>query len=304
MTAVAARPAAGEPADVDDRPILALLAAPGTTSRAVPLLSLIGLHAQVVSWHRRGESVPDAVLVTSVESLGTLATAPPAPAAVWVKHHEHVDLALEAGAALLLTARPELVARGALLVPPIGIEVDRWPAVAPLVRRRRREALGLPEHHVVKVEAGVEPADGELDLSVASAAVVSGPATLLALALGTPTVTSADTARRLGLRAGRDVEVATGPERAMELASEIADDEARAAALSRRARRVAEHHLDLGRPAAAVAQALGLVPTPSGPHARIDQRLAELSTPAGSPTRARVADALAAFPADGGGSWA
>ena len=283
-------------------PVLALLALPGTTSRAVPLLGLLGEHARIVSWHRRGDLVPDAVLVTSVDGLPATATASGLPIGVWVKHHDQVDVALAAGATLLLTARPELVDRGAILVPPVGIEVDRWPAVAPLVRRRRREQLGLPAVHVVKIEGGVEPAGGDLELAVASAAVVSGPATLLALALGTPVVTSIDTARRLGLRPGRDVEVATGPDHAMALAVEIAEDEVRAASLSRRARRCAEHHLDLGRPAQQVARRLGLVHTPEGPVAHLDERLHELGTPIGSPVRARAALALAGLPVDGGGS--
>lgn len=287
-----------------DRLVLALLAAPGTSSRAVPLLGLLGAHARVVSWHRRGDLVPDAVLVTSVDSLGLLDTAPPTSAAVWVKHHDQVDQAAERGSFLLLTAKPELVPRGAVLVPPVAIEVDRWPAVAPLVRRRRREAAGLPEVHVVKIDGGVEPLGGEDELAMASAAVVSGPATLLALALGTPVVTSTDTARRLGLRPGRDAEVASGPDAALALAEEIARDDARAAGLSRHARRCAEHHLDLGRPAQKVARRLGLIATPLGALAHVDDRLAELSTPAGSPTRTRVADALAVLTADGGGSSA
>ncbi|WP_426573396.1 hypothetical protein [Aquihabitans sp. McL0605] len=309
MTAVDQRPVpadvdAGAGADGQELPVLALLAAPGTTSRAVPLLGLLGIHARVVSWQRRGDVAPDAVIVTSVDSLRALHGSPPIPTAVWVKHHEHIDEAIEAGATLLLTARPELMARGAVLVPPIGIEVDRWPAAAPLVRRRRREQRGLPAVHVVKLEPGMDPTEAEIALSVASAAVVSGPATLLGLALGTPLVTSTDTARRLGVRPGRDVEVAAGPEQALELAAEIAADDARAASLSRRARRCAEHHLDLGRPALVVAQRLGLVATPAGPIARIDGRLDELATPIGSPVRARVDDALAGFPADGGGSSA
>ncbi|MGN6695634.1 MAG: glycosyltransferase [Aquihabitans sp.] len=296
---------AGTGSDRDaERPVVALLAAPGTSGRAIPLLGLLGVHARVVSWHRRGDLVPDGVLVTSVDSLRTLATAPPAPAAVWVKHHDQIDRAADDGAALLLTANPDLVGRGAVLVPPVAIEVDRWPAVAPLVRRRRREAAGLPDVHVLKVEGGVEPLGGEQELAMASAAVVSGPATLLALALGTPVVTSHDTARRLGLRPGRDVEVASGPDAALDIAHEIAGDEARAAALSRQARRCAETNLDLGRPAREVARRLGLIPTPDGAVARIDDRLAELSTPAGSATRARVADALAVLTADGGGSSA
>ena len=292
------------PAGDVDRPIVALLAAPGTSTRAVPLLGLLGAHARVVSWHRRGDVVPDAVLVTSIESLATLATAPPAPTAVWVKHHDHIDAAIEGGATLLLTAKPELVERGAILVPPVAIEVDRWPAVWPLVRARRREAMGLPAVHVMKIEGGVEPTGGEIELAVASAAVVSGPATLLALSLGTPVVTSGDTARRLGLRPGRDAEVAGSPEAAWELATQIAEDDAWAAALSRHARRCAEHHLDLGRPALEVARRLGLITTPHGALAHVDDRLAELATPTGSPTRARVADALAVLTVDGGGSSA
>ncbi len=300
MTAVEQR----RPAVGTDGPVLALLAAPGTSGRAVALLGLLGAHAQVVSWHRRGDLVPDAVLVTSVDSLGALGTALPARTAVWVKHHDQVDQAVEAGASLLLTAKPELVQRGAVLVPPVAIEVDRWPAVSPLVRRRHREATGLPAVHILRIEGGVDTVGGEQELALASVAVVSGPATLLALALGTPVVTSGDTARRLGLRPGRDVEVAGGPDAALALAEEIAGDDARAAALSRHARRCAEHHLDLGRPSQEVARRLGLVRTPDGPLARVDERLAELSTPASSPTRHRVADALAVLTADGGGSSA
>ena len=150
----------------------------------------------------------------------------------------------------------------------------------------------------------MEPLVGERELAAASVAVVSGPATLLALALGTPVVTSGDTARRLGLRPGRDVEVAADPDAALALAEEIAGDEARAASLSRLARRCAEHHLDLGRPARDVARRLGLTATATGPLAHLDDRLDELATPAGSPTRARVADALAVLTADGGGSSA
>ncbi|HWJ98658.1 MAG TPA: glycosyltransferase [Acidimicrobiales bacterium] len=297
-------PAAAGSAGDAERPVLALLAAPGTSGRAIPLLGLLGIHARVVSWHRRGALVPDGVLVTSVDSLRSLSTAPPAPVAVWVKHHDQIDRATEDGAALLLTANPDLVARGAVLVPPVAIEVDRWPAVAPLVRRRRREAAGLPAVHVLRVEGGVEPLGGERELAMASAAVVSGPATLLALALGTPVVTSPETVRRLGLRPGRDAEVAGGPDEAMERAEAIAHDDAWAAALSRHARRRAEDHLDLGRPAREVARRLGLAPSPAGAVARVDDRLAELATPAGSPTRARVADALAVLTADGGGSSA
>jgi hypothetical protein len=282
------------------RPVLALLAAPGTSGRAVPLLGLLGRGADVVSWHRRGDRRPDAIVATTVAVLAELADPAAARIAVWVKHHDEIDAALAGGADVVLTGRAELVARGAVLVPPVGLEVDRWPAVAPLVRARWRERLGLPEHHVVHLEPGVDPAEGEEALRTASAAVVSGPATLLALALGTPTVTSPDTARRLGVRPGRDVEVAAGREEAGALAEAIAADPARAASLSRRARRCAEHHLDLGRPARVVADRLGLRSAGEVvPSAVAAARLTELATPVGSPTWRRVDDALAALVADG-----
>lgn len=287
---------------MSDRPTLALLAAPGTSSRAVPLLGLLGLHADIVSWQRRGDAVPSAVLATAVDVLDALEDAPSLPVGVWVRHHDEIDAALRRGVDLLLTGRPELVARGALLVPPVGIEVDRWPVVPPVVRARRRAGLGLPAHHVVRADEVAVGAELEAALAVASAAVVSGPAALLALALGTPTVTSTETARRLGVRPGRDVEVAAHPEAALALAEELADDEARCASLSRRARRCAEHHLDLGRPARVVAERLGISPPAGGPEALVRARLEALGTPAASPTWPRVEAALAVFGPDGGGS--
>jgi hypothetical protein len=283
-----------------DRPVLALLAAPGTSGRAVPLLGLLGQVAEVVSWQRAEGRSPDAVVVTTVRALPALGDRPSVPTAVWVKHHDEIDVAAGAGVDLLLTAHPELVARGAVLVPPVGIEVDRWPWLAPLVRRRWRERLGLPDEHVVRLEAGTDPADDEQALRTAAAAVVSGPATLLALALGAPVVTSGDTARRLGVRPGRDVEVAADPDQAAELAAAIAADPARAASLSRRGRRCAEHHLDLGRPARVVGERLGLrAMPPRGLDATAAVRLDELGTPASSPTWRRSADALAGIVAHG-----
>jgi len=289
---------------VTQRRVLALAAEPGGSARAVPLLGILGLQVDVVSWQRRDGVVPDAVLAASVAALDLLDDSPERPTGVWVRHHDEIDVALGHGVDLLLTGRAELVARGAVLVPPLGIEVDRWPAVAPLVRARRRQALGLPARHVVRTDELEEGDALEAALGVASAAVVSGPSALLALALGTPSVTSAETARRLGLRPGRDVEVASGPDAATRVADELAADEARAAALSRRARRCAEHHLDLGRPARVVLERLGLVEVADGPAERVGRRLDELGTPAGSPVRARAAAALAVLAPDGGGSTA
>lgn len=285
-----------------DRPVLALVAAPGTSARAVPLLGVLGRSVEVVSWQRRGAAAPDAVLATSLDALDLLGDRPGLPVGAWVRHHDEVDRARSSGVELLLTATADLVARGALLVPRVGIEVDRWPAVAPLVRARRREREGLPERHVVRADEVEGDAALAAALGVASSAVVHGPATLVALALGTPIVTSGDTARRLGLRPGRDVEIAASPDAALDLARAVAADDGRAASLSRRARRSAEHHLDLGRPARTALERLGLVAAPTGPVARAHARLDDLATPAGSPTWPRVGAALAIFGADGGGS--
>ena len=98
--------------------------------------------------------------------------------------------------------------------------------------------------------------------------------------------------------------MAGNPEAALALAHEIAVDDARAALLSRNARRCAEHHLDLGRPAREIGVRLGLLADDQRPADRLAQRLDELATPTWSPTRVRAADALAVLVADGGGSSA
>jgi hypothetical protein len=286
-----------DPGRLVEVPVLALAGSAGTTRRTLPLLALLGRHAQVEAWHRRTDAAPPAaVLAASVDALHDLgAEVAGIPVAVYVANGPELDRALALGATVVVSSRRELAARGAVIVPAAGLEVDRWPPLAPLVRRRWRERYGLPARHVVRVrtiDEGADPTSLSTQLAVASAAVVGGPPTLLALALGTPVVTSPDTAKRLGLTAGREAEVAADRAVARALADEVARDDARAAALSRRARRFAERQLDLGRPARTVAERLGLrVPEP-GPCAKVEARLAELATPEASPIRLRVADAL------------
>jgi hypothetical protein len=281
-------------------PILTLVGGDGSSRRAVPLLALLGREAQIEAWHRRTEpGPPDAVVAASVAALNDVGREVAGlPIAVFVDNHPEVDRALALGATVVLSSQAELVGRGAVLVPSAGLEVDRWPPLAPLVRRRWRERYGLPARHVVRVrriDEDADPTSLSTQLAVASAAVVGGPPTLLALALGTPVVTSADTARRLGLTAGREVEVATDRATARELADAIAADDGWAATLSRRGRRFAELHLDLGRPARLVAERLGLRVPERGPCAKVEARLAELATPEASPVRQRIDDALGAL---------
>ena len=79
----------------------------------------------------------------------------------------------------------------------------------PLIRARWRERLGLPAALVVAIGPDVDPAaEDRRVLSYAAAAVVTGPMLETALTLGTPLVTTAADADRLGLRAGQHVEVA------------------------------------------------------------------------------------------------
>lgn len=279
------------------RPVLALAGTRATAARAVPLLRVLGIDVEVVSWQRLGHlpdhPPPDAVLATSVAALDGL---PDVPTAVWVDRPDDLRAAHRADVELVLTARAELVDHGAVPVPPVGVDVGRWPPLAPLLRARWRARHGLPDPLVVAVDPSAPFDDLAATLALAGAAVVTGPAVALALALGTPVVTSPETARRIGLRPGVDVEVATGPEAADALARAIAADDHRAAVLSRRGRRFAENHLDLGHPAAIVRRRLALTAPPTAlPADRVAARLDELATAGSSLVRSRAADAIALF---------
>lgn len=273
--------------------LLALAAPPGTSARAVPLLGLLGHGHDVVSWHehrRRGGPIPDAVLATTVDVLRDL---PPVPTAVWVRGEDDLRIAGGFGVEAVLCARRELVARGAVHVPRIGIDLRRWPPVSPLVRQRWRERYGLPAELVVGVDPPKDLDELAGPLALASVAVLTGPATALALALGTPLVTNPSSARRLGIRAGVDAEVAATGDAAAAMARAVAADPDLAAVLSRRGRRFAERHLDLSRPAQTLRVRLGLdpQPVPSGVDVAL-ARLDELATPPVGPIRHRLAEAV------------
>ncbi|QXC62817.1 hypothetical protein KSP35_08580 [Aquihabitans sp. G128] len=274
--------------------VLALAATPTTARRAVPFLSLLGRGTDVVSWHRTAEAEPPAaVLATSTTVLHGL---PEVPTAVWVDDLTGLRRAAADGVEVALSSREDLVDHGAVLVPGSGIDVARWPVLPPVARAEQRRALDLPEQFVVAVDHR-EPTDDIVTiLALASAAVVTGPLLPLALALGTPVVTGPDTARRFGLQAGVEVEVASGAAAADEAARSLAAWDLGAAALSRRGRRFAEAHLDLAHPAAAVRHRLGLGALPVlGPEGRLAARLDELATPADARIRARADEAALRF---------
>ncbi|CAN5639950.1 hypothetical protein BH10ACT1_BH10ACT1_38190 [soil metagenome] len=275
--------------------VLALAATPATARRAVPFLGVLGRGTEVVSWHRTASGPPPAaVLATSPEVLGD--GLPEVPTAVWVDDLAGLRFAAAHGAEVVLSSREDLVDHGAVLVPRAGADVGRWPVLPPVVRTEQRRMLDLPDQFVVAVDHREATDDIVTILALASAAVVTGPLLPLALALGTPVVTGPDTARRFGLRAGVEVEVATGASAADAAARSLAAWDLGAAALSRRGRRFAEAHLDLAHPAAAVRHRLGIGPLPrGGPLGRLSQRLDELSTPADARIRVRVAEAFAPF---------
>jgi hypothetical protein len=170
-----------------------------------------------------------------------------------------------------------------------SVDCGSWPPLAPAVRARWRERLGLPADLVVDT-VGVAPEDVPTALAVAAAAVVDLRDLPLALALGCPTVTDSGALASVG---GKDGDHAVVGERSD--AVDLAADVSRCARLSRRARELAETRLDPERAANELLDRLGLARVPDRPVARVDAALAALGTAPGAPPRARAYAALAMF---------
>lgn len=263
-----ARSAAAAPPTARDRAwstaTVALVATPGSARAAIPFLSVLGLGRHVVSWQqlRATGARPDAYVATRVELLPGLTGA---PVAVFVNDRPSLRAAARRDVEVALTSDQRLLDHGAVLVPRSGVDVARWRIRTPDERAAERTRLGLPDVLAVAVDHARISDDVVAALSLASAAVVTGPMVPLALALGTPVVTSPVSAERLGLHPDLEVEVVAGARRADLAARDLAADRARAEELSRRGRRFAEHHLDLGHPAELVAARLGLGPVEGMP---------------------------------------
>lgn len=274
---------------------LGIAASPGSAVGLAPLAGLVGHGHRIVSWHRVGGRGIDAVLASDAAVLRVLD--PTTPVACGVRSIEEARLAVDRGAKVLFTTDPELArvahADGPEIssTPAEGIDVERLAVIAPLTRAQMRAAHGLPDPLVLAVDRSAPAADRSTSLALASAAVVDVDLLPLALALGTPTVTDPAGAARFGLTDGVEVVVEEQPADADRSAAALARDVERAAAMSVRARRFAERHLDLSTPARRIRQALGLVPPPS----LIDLRLSELATPPTSRLRVRADDALSLF---------
>ncbi|MBV8950474.1 MAG: hypothetical protein JOZ99_06345 [Actinobacteria bacterium] len=248
---------------------------------------------------------PDARLATSTDANGIAAALrdDAVPIAVTLRDGEEPPADVAARAAALLVARrpdaPGIPSFGAPVVawPEPSIDAAAHPPLPPLVRRRWRRLLGLPDPFVVVL--GFDPATPlpagavRSALATCDVAAVRGPATLLALALGTPVVTDATTARGLGARDDREVVVAP-PAGASATAHSLVADERRLARLGTAARQLVEQVHDVAPSARAVARRLGVL-TPEQPRTVVHARLAELGTAAGALPAVRALAACEPF---------
>jgi hypothetical protein len=266
-----------------------------------PLVRALGRFA-VVRAPDRALATPDARVATSTDAPGL----PDAlhdeavPLAVALREGEEPPAELVAHvSALLVARRPGMPPFGAPVVawPHPSIDTAAHPPLSPLVRRRWRRMLGLPDELVVVL--GFDPVTPLPDAAIASAlaicdaAAVRGPWTLLALALGTPLVTDALSAQRLGARDDREVALAT-PANAVEEARHLAGDVRRATRLGAGGRRLAEQVHDVAPYALALARRLGIV-VAERPHDVLQARLTELGTPPGAHVMLRALAAAEPF---------
>jgi len=255
-----------------DRPVVAVVAAgPGATEAVRPLVRALAAHVEVRSADRAPDA--DAYLVAGSAALGRVPVG--APVAVADGGRLQVD-------------------RTALdLVGGAGVDTAAWPPLPPHVRRRWRQRLGLAPDLVVDT-AALDPDDVPTALAVAAAAVVAEADLPLALALGCPSVVTTEAAAGLGAVDQHHVVVGARPE-----ADALAGDDRRAALLSRQGHQMARATLDAARTADALLRAWGLGPT--GPVARLDERLDELGPSRTGPVRHRAADAFALLTGPTGG---
>ena len=287
-------------------PILELLVTPGTGARIGPLVR------RLASWcdpraPDRSLGAPTARLASSWRAPGleqALSDGQP-PVALWVTGLAEVEAAgsLLGRCCVVVTDHPELAGHlDAVVIPRPTLDPAEHRPVTPFVRARWRRRLGLADALVVDVRAGHAAASPPMPerlvptaLAVAAAAVVDDRWIDVALALGTPVVTDASSARRIGATDGIEV-VTASPEEVEETARALARDLPRAAALGRAGRRHCEHHHDLRTPAAEVAARLGLADQRLDAEKMVRRHLGELWTPADARVAARATAAVAPLP--------
>lgn len=285
-------------------PILELLVTPGTGARIAPLVR------RLASWcdpraPDRSLDAPAARLASSWRAPGlerALADGQP-PVALWVTGLAEVEAAgsMLGRCRVVVTDHPQVATHlDAVVIPHPALDPAEHRPVTPFVRARWRRRLDLADTLVVDVRAGHAGGPSLPDrlvptaLAVAAAAVVDDRWIDVALALGTPVVTDASSARRIGATDGIEV-VTASPEECWETARALARDLPRAAALGRAGRRHCEHRHDLRTPAAEVAGLLGLAAPDLDAERIVRRHLSELWTPADARVAARASAALAGF---------
>ncbi|MGZ6912458.1 MAG: glycosyltransferase [Acidimicrobiia bacterium] len=289
-------------------PLLALVAGSTDTRNLAPLVTAMR------PWCRphaidAGLGEADAVLSAAVDGpVLARALRGPAPVAVVVDEFATRPADVVDRAAVFVTRDPATTAAlgdRAIEVPRDAVRASHHPPLTPFVRSRWRLRLGLPETMILRL--GIpEPWSGPADttagaLAVCSAAIVRGSWLLTALALGTPVVTDAADAARVGAVDRIHLTVST-PTAFDDDAEALASEPRRATALGWGGRRLVEEAHDLDEFARRVLEALdiGPAPFPVAPLATLDEELAALGTPASSPvaTRAIRRAAAIAGPAD------
>ncbi len=217
----------------------------------------------------------------------------PAPTDTTLTDATLTDATLTAADAIVVRdAHAAVQVPNAILWPRDAVDAGRHPCVPPFVRQRWRTALGLPDPWIVAFDGhGATALDSDLHataLALCSVAIITGPGLVTALSLGAPVVTSPAAAERVGAEPG--VHLLTRSNDHYGAATSLANDIARAAALSWGGRTLVEERFDLRTVAIALLDQLGIgpAPFPIAPLAGLDAELAALGTPASSATANRV----------------
>lgn len=286
-------------------PVLELLVTPGTGDRIAPLVR------RLASWC--DPRAPDRSLGRASARLASSWRAPALeqaladgepPVALWVSGLAEAEAAPSwvGRCRLIVTDRPEVAGSlDAVVIPRPALDPADHRPLTPFVRSRWRARLGLARELVVDVRTGGDGDRAGLPdrlvptaLAVAAAAVVDDHWIDLALALGTPVVTDAASARRIDATEGIEVMVADAGDVAAS-ARALAGDLPRAAALGRAGRRACERRHDLRTAAAEVAERLGLTGAALDAEHVVLRLLGELWTPADARVASRASAALAGF---------
>lgn len=239
--------------------------------------------------------VPDAYLALSPRAVHLAeALRSAVPVAVVIDEPRSLTPDVAERATVLVARDPETAARlpEAVHWRPESIDAGRHPSIAPFVRQRWRRRLGLPDPWILEFDGHRSPPiDPDLRptaLALCSAAVVTGPDIITALALGTPVVTTPSAATLIDAEPDVHLVVRTHDRRGA--ADALAADPPRAAAIGWGGRLLVEERFDLRTVAVAILDRLGIgpAPFPAAALAGLDAELAALGTPANSPVATRI----------------